>query len=276
MVLSYSHSHVGYAHQKQGKPCQDYSASYHDPERIVITCCDGHGGARYIRSKQGSKFASDALLSVFREVRFHRINKSQAPAFIESLKLKILCEYNRLVEQDYSAHPFRKKELEKLSEDDRDMLADNPAKAYGTTLSGAMLYQGKVLVASIGDTEALGFRHGQFVHPFNTDDDPAGNITYSLCQEDAYAYLRLAIVDAKSLDGVLLCTDGLSGPYQNYDNFTKSFLIPMVWKVATTKSVRSVDNFVDDLASYSGVGDDVSLSFLLLDSINLRYYRKKE
>ena len=53
---------IGYSHVKSGKVCQDFSSSYSDGERTIITACDGHGGEVYIRSHKGSKFASLATL----------------------------------------------------------------------------------------------------------------------------------------------------------------------------------------------------------------------
>lgn len=272
MIYNFAKSCVGYAHLKNNLPCQDYSSTYVDPSRAIITCCDGHGGARYVRSQRGSAFASAALLEVFQAVSFSRLSLKAGEGLANAIKLNLLCAYNRRVEEDLSAHPLRKKELERLSEDEREDLRDNPARAYGTTLTGAMAYQGKIILVSIGDTEALLFRHGELIHPFDTEEDPAGNLTYSMCQEDAYAHLRVAIVEEKSVDGVLLCTDGLSAPYQSYANLTSSFLRPAVEKALRTHSIASLERFVEDVALTRGVGDDVSLAMLLHDDASLRFY----
>ena len=128
-------------------------------------------------------------------------------------------------------------------------------------------------MVSIGDTETLGIRKGELVRLFDNSDDPAGNITYSMSQEDAYKHLRVTILDSKELDGILLCTDGLSSPYQSYDNFLKSFIRPMVNKVLSTKSIASIDKYIDSVALYLGTGDDVSLSFILNDKTSINFYK---
>ena len=62
MIAYFTKTNIGYSHLKANKRCQDYSACYHDEERTIITACDGHGGALYVRSHLGSKFASDKEL----------------------------------------------------------------------------------------------------------------------------------------------------------------------------------------------------------------------
>ena len=273
MYYVFNRSCVGYSHLKNGKPCQDFSASYQDNERVIITCCDGHGGVQYVRSQIGSKLASEAVMNVFKGIDYHFFYGTLKDNLAEKIKLLILCEYNKLIERETASNPIRKREFEGLSEEQIDTLRFNPAKAYGTTLSGAMVYRGKLIVVSIGDTEALGVRKGEMVKLFDNSNDPVANVTYSMSQEDAYKYLRVTVLEMKSLDGVILCTDGLSSPYQSYENFNKNFLRPMVKGIITSKSTSQVEQHVEDLADHLGVGDDVSLSFIFNKQTSSRYYR---
>lgn len=80
------------------------------------------------------------------------------------------------------------------------------------------------------------------------------------------------IFDMRSLDGVLICTDGILGPYQSTENFKRSFVRPVVRRVLDGK-VGEVKEFVCDLGLRSGIGDDVSLAMILKDSTRSRYYR---
>ena len=273
MYYIFSKSCIGYSHLKNKKPCQDYSASYKDNERLIITCCDGHGGTQYIRSKIGSKFASEAVISIFKNLNNNLLNNKNKEEVYEKIKLLVLCEYNKLIEQDYKKRPIRPKELKGLTNSEIDELRLNPTRAYGTTLSGAMLYKNKIVVISIGDTEALGIHRGHLIKLFDNNDDPAGNITYSMCQEDAYQYLRVAIMDKKELDGVLLCTDGLSSPYQSYDSFDRSFIRTYFKDLLKNKSILKIDKQIDNIALSIGTGDDVSLSFFINDKTLIKYYK---
>ena len=273
MYYSFNKTCIGYSHLKNKKPCQDYSASYKDNERTIITCCDGHGGDQYIRSKYGSKAASDAVMNVFKTINTAFIRGLEEEKLVEKIKLLILCEYNKLIEREVSNRPIRKRELVGLQEEQVDALKFNPAKAYGTTLTGAMLYKNRFIIVAIGDTEALSIRKGSLIKIFDNSDDPAGNVTYSMCQEDAYQYLRVAVLNAKDVDGIFLCTDGLSSPYQSYENLNNSFIKPTTYRLLNTKSCDFVDKSVEKLALELGVGDDVSLAFIINEKTNKRYYR---
>ena len=268
----FNKSCVGYSHIKNKKPCQDYSASYRDNEREIITCCDGHGGNQYVRSKVGSRLASEAVITVFKGINNKLLNSQNKEEVYEKIKLLVLCEYNKLVERELAHRPIRSRELKGLTEEEIDTIRFNPSKAYGTTLSGAMLYKDKYLVVSIGDTETLGIHKGKLVKIFDNSDDPAGNVTYSMCQEDVYAHLRVAILDKSSLDGILLCTDGLSSPYQSYENFNKSFVRPTVKNLLENHSLSNVEKHIQRIALSLGVGDDVSLSFIINDKTSHKYF----
>ena len=155
MYYTYAKSVIGYNHINNKTPCQDFSSVYSDKEKTIITCCDGHGGSSYIRSDFGSKVASYSAfitLNSLNQSFFSRLDNED----IESkIKLNILCEYNRMIEQHLSKKPIRKSEVINLDEEEQDALRLNPVKAYGTTLTGAMVIGKKLVVVGIGDTEAL-------------------------------------------------------------------------------------------------------------------------
>ena len=272
MLHVFSKSSIGFSHIKEKCQCQDFSAVYKDPERTIITCCDGHGGKKYIRSHIGSHMASNAIINVFNSIHpsFFRLKNEEIE---NKIKLSILCEWNKLVEEQISYKSIKKNELINLDEDEILSLKSNPAIAYGTTLTGALLLGNKLLVVKIGDTECVGIRKGQLIDIFDSSDDPAANVTYSMCQDDAFFYLKVKVLDFRDLDGIVLCTDGLTSPYQSYDNFKNSFIKPMINKIVETKSLSYIDEFIDEVASQLGVGDDVSLSFILNDNITKKYYK---
>ena len=272
MLYVFSKSSIGYSHIKEKKICQDFSATYKDTERTIVTCCDGHGGKKYIRSHIGSHMASNAIINVFNSIHpsFFRLKDNEIE---NKIKLSILCEWNKLIEGQMSYKSIKKHELVNLDEDEILALKSNPATAYGTTLTGALLLGNKLLVVKIGDTECIGIKRGELVDIFDSSDEPAANVTYSMCQDDAFKYLKVKVLDFRDLDGIILCTDGLTSPYQSYDNFKKSFIKPMINKIINTISLSYIDEFIDDIATNLGVGDDVSLSFILSDNISKKYYK---
>ena len=273
MILAFSKSCQGYSHLKSGLPCQDYSLSYHDEERTIIACCDGHGGKAYIRSDRGSRFAATAILNVFSGIAPRFLKKYKGKEAEDRIRMALLCEWNKLVERDIYAHSFSKKELENLDEETRDELLLYKTKAYGSTMSGALLLEGKLVIASIGDTECLLMKKREVERPLSKDSDPAGNITYSLCQDNAYEYIRVRVLDFRHYDAVILCTDGFSSPYQSYDNLNRSFLRPTLKRAIEGKSLHDIDGLIVSLAKEIGTGDDVSLSYIIDTKSSARHYK---
>ena len=262
----------GYGHVRDGKPCQDFSALYQDPNRAIITCCDGHGGAIYVRSDIGSGFASKAIVSVFGELTSAWLRKYAEEELAQQIKLQILCEYNKYVERDLAKRRLTRTELRGLDEEVREKLILNPRKAYGTTLSGAMVLGDKLIVAAIGDSETIGVRQGEIVQVFDTENDPVGNVTYSMCQEDAFEHIRVRVMDAKSIDALILATDGFFAPYQSYANLRESCLKPLIRNTTQTHTTEWAAELVDRLAEKLGIGDDVSLSFFIQKNVKRKFY----
>lgn len=251
---------IGYTHIKNKKPCQDFSSSYGDEERIILTCSDGHGGDVYIRSQYGSKFASNALIRAFLRIEKTKITPSKIKSTLESIKLNVLCEWNALVEEHLKIYPVGKKELNRLCEADILRLKKNPVKAYGTTLCGAMIFCGKLICVQVGDGGAFLLHKGNAAPLFpETDDEQVGNLTYSMCEDDAFRRMQAGVFERGTFDGVLLCTDGVINPYQNYQNFNDHF-VKRVITFLKQKKIKELEEFIISLGKKDGIGDDVSIA----------------
>ena len=264
---------IGYSHVKADKICQDHSLSYYDGERIIITACDGHGGDVYIRSHKGSKFASLATLRAMLDAESLSFYKYTAEEIEHNIKLNILCEWNRLVREDIDAHPIRKSEVAHLTDAQIESIKQNPTKAYGTTLGGAMLFGNRLICVGLGDGGCYLMRNGEISSAFVEDEDePVANVTYSLCGEKAFEHMNARIFDMRGIDGILLCTDGVLGPYQSTENFKRFFVRPIVRRILDG-NINEVKEFVCDLGMRSGIGDDVSLAMIIKDGVKSRFYK---
>ena len=273
-MICFTKTSIGYSHKKENKVCQDFSCSYKDSERIIITACDGHGGSSYFRSDRGSKFASFAILNALKNVDKNNYKLLSNKEFIDKIKLQILCEWNDSVEKDLSIHPFTKEELAKLSDEQKFGLKTNPETAYGTTLNAIMLLGNYALAVKLGDGGVFYFKDGD-AHPvFEDDNDNVANITCSICQEKAFNYLHITVMKKTNLDGFMICTDGLLTPYQSYSNFRNSFVSPLLRKFSKKDATPEVEKFVVKLADNLGVGDDVSLGLILKGPKKKRKKRK--
>jgi hypothetical protein len=105
------------------------------------------------------------------------------------------------------------------------------------------------------------------------DEETVANITYSMCQEDAYEHLKIAIYDFSELDGVIVCTDGLINPYQSMGNFKDMFVKPICIKMQEGKQ-QEIDDFILSVGREIGIGDDVTFGIAMKTGISLRSYRK--
>ena len=275
-MYCYSKSNIGYSHIKSGTPCQDFSLHVLEKDgRIIIAACDGHGGKQYIRSDMGSLFASIAVRKVFEKVSYDML-KEGSEAFLKKVRLSLLCEWNDQVDRHLKDNPFKEDELKPLDDKQRKVLAEYPEKAYGTTLNGAMLLKDKLLLAKIGDGESLRVVRKELVSNFNEEDEPVANFTYSMCQDDTFDHLHCKVLDANGIDGIFLCTDGVINPYQNISSFNNNLILPLMKELLTSKSTDFIDNYIEDLGMNKGIGDDVSLAFIIPDEIDGSIYLKKD
>ena len=257
----FSTTYMGYSHKKSGGRCQDFSSSYKDPDKIVVTACDGHGGNLYIRSHLGSRYASLALNKVFLSISPRKMARFSDADLCESLRLAVLCEWNNLVENDLKTRRIRPHEIQKLNEAEIEALREYPQKAYGSTLAGAAVIGNKLICVSIGDGGAFLFRKNRLEPLFDDSDEPVANITNSLCAEDAFSHIRVTVRNWGANDNVLLCTDGLLAPYQSLANFKLSFVDPAVALLKNGETDK-IDSFIKELATKKGNGDDVSLALI--------------
>lgn len=273
MSIFFTKTEVGYSHINTGKRCQDFSASYNDEERTIVTACDGHGGNVYIRSHLGSKFASNAVIDVLREIERTAFYKAKKEAVIENIRINILCRWNALVEGHLEKNPIRMSEVTDLTEAEILSLRKNPIKAYGTTLNAAMILGTKLICVSIGDGGCFLVKSGVVTPAFAEDEDePVANITYSLCQDDAFSHLSVAVHELTAYDGAIVCTDGMINPYQNLSNFSSGLIAPAIATLNAGKS-KSLEAFVSVVGARLGTGDDVSLGIVVKDKLSSRIYK---
>ena len=273
MSIFFTKSEVGFSHINVGKRCQDFSASYSDEERTIVTACDGHGGNVYIRSHLGSKFASNAVIDVLREIERTAFHKAKKEAVIENIRLNILCRWNALVEGHLAKNPIRMSEVTALTEAEILSLRKNPIKAYGTTLNSAMILGTKLICVSIGDGGCFLVKSGVVTPAFAEDEDePVANITYSLCQDDAFSHLSVSVHELSAYDGAVVCTDGMINPYQNLSNFSSGLIAPAIATLNAGKN-KSLEAFVSEVGARLGTGDDVSLGIVVKDKLSSRIYK---
>jgi hypothetical protein len=164
---------------------------------------------------------------------------------------------------DIAAHPYAADELAAL-----ERAGDGPEIPYGSTLLVALVAEGWLVCAQIGDGDLVGIRpDGQAWSPVAGDDLLDGHRTTSLCQSGAVASFRTAAHDLRStpLLALLLGTDGY-GNAQARDPWQ-----PQVAADIAQLAIEHDDGwFAQQLpawaqrcASADGSGDDTTVALLL-------------
>jgi serine/threonine protein phosphatase PrpC len=213
-------------------------------------------------------------VDVLREVEKSSLYKGKKDAIVENIKLNILCRWNSLVEGHLAKNPIRMSEVTDLTEAEILSLRKNPIKAYGTTLNAAMILGTKLICVSIGDGGCFLVKSGVVIPAFKEDEDePVVNITYSLCQDDAFSHLSVAVHELTAYDGAVVCTDGMINPYQNLSNFSSGLIAPAIATLNAGKS-KSLEAFVSEVGARLGTGDDVSLGIVVKDKLSSRFYKQ--
>ena len=85
--------------------------------------------------------------------------------------------------------------------------------------------------------------------------------------------MKVEIYDFSDLDGVIVCTDGLINPYQSLINFRDKFVKPICMKMQDGKQ-GEINEFITELGTRIGIGDDVTFGIAMKTGISLRSYRK--
>ena len=237
----------------------------------VVAVADGHGHDRHFRSAAGSRLATRTACAVVAERAGELAGElagapwtaEVAGALCGKLPRAIVDEWRAGVAGDIAAHPYTADELGAL-----ERAGDGPEIPYGSTLLVALVAEGWLVCAQIGDGDLVGIRpDGQAWSPVAGDDLLDGHRTTSLCQSGAVAFFRTAAYELRSqpLLALLLATDGY-GNAQARD----------LWQPQVAGDIAELAAGHDDgwfaqqlpawaqrCASADGSGDDTTVALLL-------------
>ncbi len=260
----------GASHLHSGAPNQDAHLSQRlghlDKDALVVAVADGHGDRRHFRSERGSRFAvesacrcaADATL-ILREMPSSSPEELARSALISP----IVSEWRSMVAEDVAYDPFSEGERALLKE-----LGSSPDLAYGSTLLIALLWGRSILLAQIGDGNAVVLHlNGRVSTPVPGDARLDGRQTTSLCQPDATDAFRVAAIDRTMTEvaGILLATDGFGNAQiaDPWEPAVGSDLLDMVRQRGLGWIEEQLPTWVDECASVEGSADDVTVALVL-------------
>ena len=269
---------IGANHVKNNLPYQDAFASFACGDYSLICTADGHGGCDYFRSDRGSKFATEAFVQTIKDAfekgllrsLENETKKKDIDNLIKRIESNFLFRWSRRVEADKKANPFSEDEMSRVSPEMKQYYLSNNSRyeiAYGTTFIGAVLCEKFYFAIQLGDGDCLVFDLSQnATHPIPKDSRCVGNLTTSLCDEDASLEFRHYFSSILPL-AVFVATDGVDKSFEN-DEKLALFYKMLLDEVKNGKSVGQVESELNaDLPMFSEYfsRDDVTLLSLIND-----------
>jgi hypothetical protein len=260
----------GSSHERDGKPNQDAVrvVAGRDPRAgLVAAVCDGHGGARYVRSDVGSRLGTEVACEVGRRL-LDRIGDDAQPSTVRDrlageVATEIIQRWRDRVADDHNKRPFVTSEHERAGTN----LDVDPFIAYGCTLLLAVVSQRWIGLLQIGDGDVTAVYEARVESPVPGDDRLVGGETTSLCLPSAAADARVAVLSEPLPDVLVLTSDG----------YANSFASP-TWRTEAGVDLRDncarlgVDAVEERLPhwlaeSAAAGGDDVTMALIARESM---------
>lgn len=218
----------GFSHEKNGTPCEDYAASYADPDSrfFISVICDGHSDNNCFRSTKGARFGCEAAIEILSRFFTLYYEEGMEPAQIKAaeearLKKSIRQCWDQKVASDLKENPLTEEEMQRLSERVKALYKAGQGlfNIYGTTFAAVAASQDLFLVLHIGDGVVMCVNaDGTYYEPLPNDENSNTGSPASLCDPDLFtreAAFRSAVLEqipqaaVVSSDGIGDCMDQL-------------------------------------------------------------------
>lgn len=274
---SFSHTFAGAFHIENGIICQDYSMSCDCLKYSFVAVADGHGSPQYIRTDRGARLAVECARECVEEFMdlldgaemLLDVEKKRRRLFSMLWKNVVSLWYDR-VANDYINTPFTEKELEKIPEelsDYRQYYKDgNFLVAYGTTLEFFVVSKEFAFGVQIGDGKCVIVADdGSAYSPIPDDPVCNGNVTSSMCQDDANNSARFCYFEKNAIPpAVFIGTDGVDKSCWNdeqlYDLY-RELAIRFAEK-GFSETNEYLKSFLPEISA-NGLGDDISCAGII-------------
>ncbi|MDE6426633.1 MAG: protein phosphatase 2C domain-containing protein [Ruminococcus sp.] len=274
---SFSHTFAGAFHVKNGIICQDYSMSYDGVKYSFVAVADGHGSPQYIRTDRGARLAVQCAYECTEEFMdlldgaemLMNVERKRRKMFSMLWRNVVSLWYDKIT-NDYINYPFTEEELNSIPEELKEYRKyykdGNFLVAYGTTLEFFVVSKEFAFGVQIGDGKCVIVADdGSAYSPIPDDPLCNGNITSSMCQDDAVNSARFCYFEKNSIPpAVFIGTDGVDKSCWNDEQ-----LYDLYRKLAITfaeKGFEEADKEMSTLLpeiSANGVGDDISCAGIL-------------
>ena len=235
------HSEIGANHVAQGVVNQDAARALRLGNGSVLLCvADGHGSKRYIRSDVGSRLATEvfvALAALFLDGADPKALGTVKNGAEFTMPRMLETRWKEAVQAHLAAHPIPREFDGRPGDPAPDPVTDREDEApdhipadvrdqinvYGSTLVGVAIHRDFLVAWQIGDGDVLLVADdGTVSAPLAPEARDLGGLeTDSLCQQDAWTYVRMhwMRLGADPPRLVLLSTDGLANSFTDREAF---------------------------------------------------------
>lgn len=290
-IKTFCFTSLGESHKKINKVCQDSSIckTYLDKGIYIGAVSDGHGSATYFRSDKGSEFLTDIAVknvkkfidninddffdSKFTAVPVSRNIEgplSEQNKSFSHLFSSIILEWNEAIKADWKKETPSVDKMRDLNVPDSNIKMFENSEcielAYGCTLIVFVRTKNYWFTFQLGDGTCMLYdKSFNWSEPIISDDRCEGNVTTSICEEDAVDSFRYCYGNTDFPLAILIASDGLDGAYGNmydlsvfYDGIIKSILTD-----GYEVTVREIEDYLPKLSTKGLSKDDMSIVGLL-------------
>ncbi len=212
---------MGFSHVKNNSGCEDYAASYMDPDGQFYICvaCDGHSDNNCFRSAKGAKFGCEAGIEILK--RFFELYNEESfevkdisEEKIMRLKKSIKLCWDNKVFEDLQKNPISEKEMEPLSERVRSIYGSGRGlqNIYGATFVAMAINKNCFVALHIGDGVLLCVdADGTYYEPLCVDEKGEAGSPASLCDSDIFTRENAfrVVFSEKIPQAVIVSSDGI-------------------------------------------------------------------
>lgn len=253
----------GASHEEAGEVCQDSARFFIAEDFAVAAVSDGHGSEKHFRSAAGSEMATRVAIRSICD--FHDRNGGldgifQNPAnTARRIAANIICGWNSEIAAHISLMPPDGREraiIEKYGGIANEVM-------YGATLIVAGMTKRGCFGLQIGDGSFCAMSDGEMIFPMPEDAKLVGNLTTSLCDNDAIGNFRYFYKEG-GYSGVMLSSDGLINSFKNESDFLR-----FGKRVLTAVENGSAASLGEHLKTRSRAGsrDDISVAAIKIDEL---------
>ena len=225
----------GNLHEKIGQKNQD-AVRLRNPsgpaDALFLAVSDGHGSSRSFRSDRGSALAAECALRLLRQFVLRHGPDASLSSIRRQAQMRwphaLLAAWRKAVCADVAAHPFSPMDFAAFPEPPPLIkpgveLPGTAYLAYGATLIAVAITRRYILYAQLGDGDILTVRaDGSVSRPLRRDHQFYGNVTPSLCTNNAFAEFQVRVEPMRAATApalIMLATDGYANCFGNDEGF---------------------------------------------------------